>query len=190
MSESNMQLEQQELDQWVDNGVRTALGAAGLVSLVVGVLILAWPVKTAVVVAGIIAVYAAIAGLVNLSIGFFTRKVGGWRRTGYLALGAAFLVVAALALTNLGTAAAGLATLLGVLVGIAWIIEGIVGLTLIRDASSKVWTVIFAIVSIVAGIALLTSPLWGTALLWLLLGISLVVLGLVQIVRALRFGAH
>ena len=74
------------------------------------------------------------------------------------------------------------------MVGIVWIIEGIVGLTLIGDAASKVWTIIFAIISILAGISLVTSPLWGAAFLWWLLGLSLVILGIVQIIRAFRFG--
>ncbi|WP_377107110.1 HdeD family acid-resistance protein [Propionicimonas sp. T2.31MG-18] len=170
------------------NAIRAALGVGGLVSLVIGVVILAWPGKTAMVIAGIIAVYAAIAGLVNLGIGLFSRRIGGWPRVGYLVLGAVFLVASAVAFANLGIAAAVLASLVGVLVGVVWIIEGVVGLTLIGDAASKVWTVIFAIISILAGVTLLTSPLWGAAFLWWLLGISLVILGLVQIVRAFRFG--
>jgi uncharacterized membrane protein HdeD (DUF308 family) len=178
------------IDRSATNAIRTALGVAGLVSLAVGVAILVWPGRTATVVAAIIAAYAAIAGLVNLAIGVFTRAMGGWRRFGYLALGVVFLVAAIVALANLGTAAAGLATLVGVLVGVVWIAEGIVGLALIADAASKVWTVLLSSLSIVAGIAVLTSPLWGAALLWVLLGISLVVLGIVQIVRALRFGAR
>ncbi|MFT4109895.1 HdeD family acid-resistance protein [Propionicimonas sp.] len=177
-----------ELDKSVTNGIRATLGISGLVSLVVGILILAWPGKTAMVVAGIIAVYAAIAGLVNIAIGVFSRKLGTWPRIGYLVLGVIFLVAAVVAFSNLGATAAGLAVLLGIIVGITWIIEGIVGITMIGDAASKVWTIIYSVISIIAGITLLSSPLWGAAFLWLLLGVSLVVLGVVQLVRAFRFG--
>ena len=81
-----------------------------------------------------------------------------------------------------------LAGILGATVGIVWMIEGVVGLKLVSDAQSKVWTILLAIISILAWISLLTSPLWGAAFLWWLLGISLVVLGLVHIVRVFRFG--
>ena len=175
-------------DKSVTNGIRSALGVSGLVSLVIGMLILAWPDKTAMVIAGFIAVWAAIAGLASLGVGIFSRSIGGWPRVGYLVLGAVFLIASGVTFANLGTATALLATILCVMVGIVWIIEGIVGLTLIGDAASKVWTIIFAIISILAGISLVTSPLWGAAFLWWLLGLSLVILGIVQIIRAFRFG--
>lgn len=172
------------------NGIRVSLGIAGAVALVVGILILGWPVKTASFVAGVIAAYAAIAGVVNVAIGIFSRRLGAWPRIGHLALGAVFIVVAVVAFANLQAAAAWLATLIGIIVGIAWVIDGIVGLTMLGDSASKVWTVIYAIVSLIAGVVLITSPVWGAALLWLLIGASLVILGIVQIVRAFTFGSR
>ncbi|WP_035758167.1 HdeD family acid-resistance protein [Granulicoccus phenolivorans] len=171
-------------------GLRVLLGVSGLLALVIGVLVLVWPAKTAVVVAGIICVYAFIAGVINIFLGIMTRRLGAWPRVSYVVLGIVFIVVAVLALTNLQAATAALAVLLGVTVGIAWIIEGIVSLTMLGDSASKVWTILMAVVSILAGIGLLLSPIWGAAVLWMLLGASLAVLGVVQIVRAIRFGAH
>jgi len=190
MSANAYELDLKNVEKSVINTVRAAIGISGAVSLIIGVLILVWPVKTAVVVAGIIAVYAVIAGVVNLAIGIFSRKIGGWARFGFLALGAVFLIAAVVSFSNLGAAAAGLAVLVGVLFGISWIVEGVVGLTLVGDSASKVWTIVYALISIVAGILVLTSPLWGAALLWLWLGVSLVVMGIVQIVRAIRFGSQ
>jgi len=190
MSANAYELDLQNVDKSVINTVRGAIGVSGAVSLIMGVLILVWPVKTAVVVAGIIAVYAVIAGVVNLAIGIFSRKIGGWARFGFLALGAVFLIAAIVSFSNLGAAAAGLAVLVGVLFGISWIVEGVVGLTLIGDSASKVWTIVYALISIVAGFFVLTSPFWGAALLWLWLGVSLVVMGIVQVVRAIRFGSQ
>ena len=76
---------------------------------------------------------------------------------------------------------------LGILVGVMWIIEGVVSLSTLSDSRSKGWTIFFAILSIVAGIVLLFSPLWGALVLWWVLGISLVILGIVQIIRAFTF---
>ena len=123
----------------------------------------------------------------NLSTALRRRR--GWARVGHLALGAVFLVTAILAFANLGTARDVLAVLIGVVVGFTWLVEGVVALALIADAPSKVWTVVYSVITIVAGAVLITSPLWGAAILWLLLGISLVVSGIVQLVRAFRFGS-
>ncbi len=177
------------VERAVINKIRTTLGVSGLLTLFIGILILAWPVKSAAVVAGIVAIYAVIAGLINLAIALFSRRVGTWPRVGYAVLGAAFILSGIVMFLNLKTAAASLAILVGILVGVVWIVEGIVGLTMVRDAASKVWAIIFAIVSVIAGVTLISSPLWGAALLWLFLGVSLVVLGIVQIIRAFRFGA-
>ena len=188
-SASSFEEDLRTLDKKVVNTIRGALGVSGLISLIIGVVILAWPVKTATVVAGFVAVYALIAGVVNIAIGIFSRKLRGWARVGYLVLGVVFLITGVLAFANLQTAAGNLPRLVGVVGGFAWIVEGVVALALIGDSPSKLWTVVYAIITVVAGAVLMTSPLWGAAILWLLLGISLVVFGIVQVIRAFRFGA-
>lgn len=177
-----------ELDR-ASTVIRTAWGVGGLVALVIGVLILVWPGKTAAVVAAIIAIYAIITGLVYLGLGIFAKRYGVWARIGHLVLGALFIIGGVIALANLRTATMLLAIVLGVTVGILWIIEGVAALTLLRGVPSKVWVIIYAVITIIAGIILLFSPLYVVALWWLL-GISLVVMGAVQIVRALRFSAE
>ena len=56
------------------------------------------------------------------------------------------------------------------------------------DAPSRGWAIFFGILIVVAGIVLLFSPLWGAIVLFIIAGISLIVLGIVQIVRAFTFG--
>lgn len=168
------------------NGVRTALGIGGVLAVIVGVLILVWPGKTAMVVTAIIAIYAIAAGLVYAGLGIFSKTKGGWSRVGHIVLGVLFIIAGIVAFMNLGAATAWLAIFLGILVGIMWIVEGVVSLSTLGDAGSKVWTIIFAIISIIAGVVLLFSPLYIVALWWLL-GISLIVLGIVNIIRAFTF---
>lgn len=171
------------------NGIRTALGVAGVLSVIVGILILAWPGKTAMVVTAIIAIYAIAGGLVYAGLGIFSRNKGGWARLGHIALGILFIIAGVVALINLGQTTAWLAVFVGILVGIMWIVEGIVALSTLGDASSKGWSIFFAILSIVAGIVLLFSPLY-IALLWWLLGIALIVLGIINVVRAFTYGKN
>lgn len=173
----------------LSNGVRLAFGLSGLLALIVGLLILIWPGKTAVVITGILAVYAVAAGLVFIGLGVFSKKLGGWARVGHIVLGVLYVVAGVIAFMNLPAAAASIALIVTIMIGITWLIEGVVSLTTLGASSSKGWTVFFAIVSILAGVGLLLSPLWGAVVLFWLLGISLVAMGIVQIVRAFTFKA-
>ena len=138
------------------------------------------------VVTAIIAIYAIVAGLVYAGLGIFSKNRGGWSRVGHIALGVLFIIAGIVAFLNLGATTAWLTIFVGILVGIMWIVEGIVALSTLGDAASKGWSIFFAIISIIAGIILLFSPLYVAALWWLL-GIALVVLGIINIVRAFTY---
>ena len=66
-----------------------------------------------------------------------------------------------------------------------WIIEGFTSLFALEGSSSKALTIVFALISILAGFSLLSNALWGAVFLWWLLGISLLVLGLLNVFRAI-----
>jgi len=166
--------------------VRTALAVSGAISLIVGLLILLWPGRTAQVAVGIIAVYVIIAGIVNIGIGIFFRS--GWARIGYIVLGLLFILAGIFSFANLPATTAWFGVFVGTLVGILWIIEGVVSLTTLNHGSGRGWTIFFAIISILAGIFVLLSPLIATLALFILIGASLLVLGVFQIVRAIQFG--
>lgn len=169
------------------NGIRTAIGIGGVLAIIVGILILVWPGKTAAVVVAIIAIYAIVAGLAYAGLGVFSKTKGGWARVGHIVLGVLFIIAGVVALLNLASATAWFAVFFGLFVGIGWIIEGIVSLSTLGDASSKIWTIIFAAISIIAGITLIVAPIWGAVVLWWLLAISLVILGVINLIRAFTF---
>ena len=103
------------------NGIRTALGIGGVLAVIVGILILAWPGKTAMVVAAIIAIYAIAAGLVYAGLGIFSKNKGGWARVGHIALGVLFVIAGVVALMNLGQTTAWLAVFIGIVcVVVGW----------------------------------------------------------------------
>ena len=176
------------VERTATNGIRTALGIGGVLSIILGTLILVWPGKTMMVVTAIIAIYAIVAGLVDAGLGIFSAGKDGWSRIGHILLGVLFVISGILAFMNLGATTVWLAIFLGILVGIMWIAEGVVALSTLSAASSKGWTVFFAIISILAGITLLFSPLWGAIVLWWLLGVFAVVMGVIQVFRAFTFG--
>ena len=169
------------------NGIRTAFGVGGLVALIVGIIILVWPGHAAVALTAVIAAYAIVGGLVYAGLGIFSKSMGGWARVGHIILGILFIIAGIIAFTELAQTAVWLAVFIGILVGIMWIVEGVVALTALGTSTSRGWSLFFAILSIIAGIILLFSPLWGAIVLWWLLGISLVVLGIIQMIRAFSF---
>ena len=170
----------------VSDSIRITLGITGVVAAVVGLLILIWPGHTAAVVTSIIAIYAIVTGLVYIALGIFSSVLGGWGRAGHIILGVIFVAAGVVTFTRLGATTAALFIFVGILVGILWIIEGIAALVTLGAARYKVVTLIFALLSIAVGIILLLSPLYSVVL-WLWLGIALLVLGIVQIVRAITW---
>lgn len=165
-------------------GARLALLIVGLAAVGFGIAVLAWPTRAAVALTAVIAVYAIVAGLVYAAIGFLSKNLGAGGRIGHAVLGLLYVLAGAYAFISLQESAAFLAVFVTIMVGIMWIIEGVTALFTLGQVSSKALTVVFSIISVVAGVTLLSSPLWGTVILWWLLGISLVVLGGLNVVRA------
>ncbi|PKI92897.1 hypothetical protein CW368_00910 [Actinomycetales bacterium SN12] len=165
--------------------VRLFLGIAGAITLIAGLVLLIWPAKSAVIVTGIFASYLIIGGLVYLGLAVFSGRGGGWVRTGHVVLGLLYIATGIIAFANLSAATVTLAIIVAIFIGVSWIADGVVALSLMGHDASKVWTLLYALLGIVAGIVVLLSPLYAATVLWLILGISLVALGVVQLVRAL-----
>lgn len=168
--------------------IRVALAVSGVLALLADIALLVWPVKSAVIVTAIFASYLIVAGVVYIGLGIFSRAKGGWSRVGHIVLGLLYIVAGVIAFFNLNVAAATLALVVVIFIGVSWIVDGVVALSLLGSDGSRVWTLIYAILSIIAGIIVLFSPVIAGFALWLLLGISLVVLGIVQIIRAITLG--
>lgn len=168
--------------------IRVTLAISGAIALIAGIVLLVWPLKTAVLVTGIIASYLIIAGIVYIGLGIFSGKKGGWARVGHIVLGVLYIAAGIIAFTNLTAVTVTLAFITVIFIGVSWIVDGVVSLTLLNKDGSKAWTIIYAILSIVAGIIVIFSPLLAAVALWWILGITLVVLGIVQIVRAITLG--
>jgi len=168
--------------------VRVSLAVSGVLSLIAGIVLLIWPIKSAVIVTGIFATYLIIAGLVYAALGIFSRTKGGWSRAGHIVLGLLYIVAGVIAFTNLPATTALLAVFTVVFIGVSWIVDGIVSLSLLGSGRSRVWTIVYAVLSIIAGVYVLFNVLAAGIVLWIFLGVSLVVLGVFQIVRAFVLG--
>lgn len=165
--------------------VRTTLAVSGVIALVAGIVLLVWPVKSAFIVTAIFASYLIIDGLVYLALAVFSRERTGWSRVGHAVLGVLYIVAGVIAFSNLAVTTVSLALIVGLFIGISWIVDGVVSLSLISVAKSRALTIAYAVLSLIAGVLVLFSPLFLAAVLWIVLGISLLVLGVMQIVRAI-----
>lgn len=172
------------------DAVRTALGTGGLVAVALGIFILLYPNKSADVamkiVAVVIAVYALVIGIVYLSTAFFSKNLKGWARTSPILLGVIYVIAGIVLLANLRLAGAVIAIFLSVTIGVVWLIEGVMAFVAMSRGGKNGWNIFYGVISIIAGLSLIIMPIAGAFTLWWLLGISLVVLGAVQIVRVLQ----
>lgn len=165
------------------NSLRKGLLISGIISLIMGLLVLFYPGKSAGVVTILLGIAFVLIGLTYVFT-TFSNEAGehGWRRFGHLLLGILYLFVGIATFMNLGASTVSLALVLGVAVGILWLVEGVVTLTSLDMFPSRGWAIFTAILNILAGLALLFSPLMGSAVLWIFFGAWLVVQGIFRII--------
>lgn len=166
--------------------IRSVLTIGGLAALILGIVILLWPTKSIQVVVALIAIYAIIVGIVYLAVALTSSVKSGWSRIGNGLLGLLYIIAGIVFFANLGSAAATLMTVLGIILGIMWIAEGVMAFTTLPRATTQGWSIFYGIVTIIAGIVVLTSPFWAMAALWWMLGVSLVVMGALQLARSFK----
>lgn len=170
------------------NFIRAALGIGGIAALVLGILLLVWPIHTLAVFTVFLGIYFLITGVVRLAIGIFSSGTSAGMRTLNIILGLLLVIIGIISLRNLQSATTVLLIFIVALVGVGWIIEGVLALVESRNSSSKGWAIFFGIISIIAGIVFLSLPLTSALVLIIFAAIALIVLGIVGIIRAFTFG--
>ncbi|MFI1385624.1 HdeD family acid-resistance protein [Embleya sp. NPDC020886] len=155
-------------------------------SVVLGVVVLAWPTQTVQVVAVLFGLYLLVSGVIQLVLGAGALFAGGVR---------AVLIVSGLLSVVLGILCLGggsrSVTVLAVWIGICWLVRGIaelVGALANAGLPGRGWMVFFGLVDIVAGIVLMAAPVTSTKVLAVLAGIVLIVLGLIGAAAAIGVG--
>ncbi|EKF52154.1 HdeD family acid-resistance protein [Lactococcus garvieae] len=156
--------------------LRKNVGINGLISTLIGLLILFWPGRTA-------QVGTVLIGISYLVSIFALMNENPWSRFGHLLLGTVYLIAGLFSLINLAAATTTLFIIIGILVGFTWITEGFVSFGYVPYSPSKPWTILSGLLSVVAGFMLLLTPLWGAMALWTLLGVVVLVLGIFKLIR-------
>lgn len=165
-------------------GARLALLIGGLAAVGFGIAILGWPIKTAVALVGVIGAYAVIAGISSVVVGVLTKKLALGGRIGHVLLVTLYVIAGVYAFSSVQQSAVFPGLFLTVMVGVMWVVEGFASLFPLGQADSSALTIVFALFSIIAGFILLSSLVWGAVFLWWFLGVSLVILGALNVIRA------
>ena len=159
---------------------------SGVLTLVVGGLILALPGSSILVAATLFGVFLLVAGLAQLFLAFALPQTTASRVLLFLS-GAMSLVLAVLSFRHFGDAYAVL--LLAIWVGVGFVFQGVaetVTAISVQELPARGWHIFSGIVSWIAGLVVLAWPFDSIVLLTIVTGISLVTLGIVQIVRSLQ----
>jgi uncharacterized membrane protein HdeD (DUF308 family) len=157
----------------------------GAVMVLIGIVMLVWPGASLVVISWLFAISLLVNGVVQILRSIADTDSSGGMRVLFGLLGALSLLAGVLCLRSpLQTLAA-----IALLIGSWWIVSGVLGVIAAVSGTtegSRGWAAAFGVLSVVAGFVVLLQPGISLATLELTLGVTLIVLGIVVAIDALR----
>jgi uncharacterized membrane protein HdeD (DUF308 family) len=157
----------------------------GAVMVLIGIAALVWPDASLLVISWLFAISLLVNGLVQIMRSFADSEAPGGRRVLFGLLGALALLAGVLCLRSpLQTLGA-----IALLIGAWWVVSGV--LTLVSAVGgategSRGWAAVLGVLSVIAGFVVLLQPGMSLLVLTITLGVSLIVLGVVVIIDAVR----
>jgi uncharacterized membrane protein HdeD (DUF308 family) len=159
---------------------------AGVLAIVLGAMVLAWPGPSILVVSTMFGVYLLASGFAELLLAFTLPRSAATRVLLFLT-GALSVVMAILSFRHFGDGYAVL--LLSLWLGVGFIFLGISENAVAmsdRNLPGRGWYVVVGLMSVIAGAIMLVWPIDSIVVLTLVSGVSLVILGVIQIVQAFQ----
>ncbi len=164
--------------------VRRTIGFDGLISTIIGALIVFLPNRSARAAAGMIGAALIAVGLFKLISVFRRDAENGMARLGNLIVSVIYLVAGIFIFVDMQSAAISLILVVGILTGITWLIEGFIQVAILNKlTTNKTWSTISAIISILGGASILFSPMWGGLVVWTFFGITLLIIGIFKLIQ-------
>jgi uncharacterized membrane protein HdeD (DUF308 family) len=163
-------------------GWKAMLGL-GLVTAILGLIVTFHPWQSLAVIASLVGVLLLVSGLFQLVRAFeHDRDNRVW--TGIVGL--LFIVTGVVLIRHLNLTVA----LIGLIVGFTWIAQGvaalIAGFSGVTGRGSG-WSIFFGIISLVAGIVVVSAPITSIGAIAILTGIWFAVMGIMEVIGALVF---
>jgi uncharacterized membrane protein HdeD (DUF308 family) len=165
----------------------------GIITLVLGVLALAWPGHTLIAIAVVFGVQLVVMGVFRFVSSFAFPDLSGGTRVLYALLGVLSLIIGLYALRHVLITIVALALLLGIF----WVVNGTTELFTaisLRELPNRGWSIFSGILGIIAGIILLVYPSISVLALAIVVSVWLIVYGMTLIsvgfqMRSLARGA-
>ncbi|GAA3767461.1 HdeD family acid-resistance protein [Streptomyces chiangmaiensis] len=162
--------------------------ATGVASLILGILVLVWPGPSLLAAGVLFGLYLIISGVLQLASAFGTHKTTSLRVLAFIS-GALSILLGLFCFRGPMESI----LLLALWIGIGWLIRGITQIVAAAHdpaVPARGWQIFLGVVTFVAGIVLIDSPFTSIAVLTLVAGWWLVVVGVVEIVTAIRIRGH
>jgi uncharacterized membrane protein HdeD (DUF308 family) len=159
---------------------------AGLLTIILGGIVLAWPGPTILVASTLFGVYLLLTGFTELFLAFTLPRSAATRVLLFIS-GALSLVLAVMSFRHFGDAYAIL--LLSIWIGIGFIFQGVSEVAASigeQKLPGRGWYAVLGIISVIAGFVVLVWPFDSIVMLTLVAGVLLVVTGVVQTVQAFQ----
>ena len=156
---------------------------SGLLSVILGVLVTLKPGNAVWVAAIFLGAYLLVSGIAQVIFAFSLHVSAGGRVMLFIS-GAASLILAVLAFKDLGDESPMAILLLAIWIAVAFIFRGVsTAVTAISDPGlpGRGWEIFFGVISILAGIVVMASPIDSLVLLAWVVGIWLIVMGVFEI---------
>ena len=157
----------------------------GIMTLVLGVLVLGWPTISILTAATLLGIYLLVSGVGEMIFAFGLHVSTPYRALLFVT-GALSVVLGILSIRHLGDTYAVL--LLAIWIGVGFLFQGVAETTTAisyRDLPGRGWHIFFGAVSAAAGVIVLAWPFDSIAMLAYVAGAWLVVIGIFEMTAAL-----
>ena len=162
-------------------GISTAAILSGLLAVVLGVVMLAWPQPSIVAAAVLLGVYLVVSGVALMFLAFSLPASAGSRFLTFIS-GVASVALGILAFRHFGQGDAVL--LLAIWVGVGFIFRGVsvtASAIAVPEFPGRGWAIFFGVIGIIAGFVVLAYPFDSIETLALVVGACLIILGEVEV---------
>jgi uncharacterized membrane protein HdeD (DUF308 family) len=156
--------------------------ATGLLAVVLGILVMTWPGHSVVVAAIFFGAYLLVTGISQVVLAFSLHVSAGGRVLLFIS-GAAALILALLCFRSLQNSI----LLLAIWIGVGFIFRGVATLGSAfsqSDMPGRGWAIFIGVMTLVAGIIIIESPIASVVTLAYVVGVWAVVIGVFEMVSA------
>lgn len=153
----------------------------GILTLIIGLVVSFHPTGSLNVVAVLLGILMILSGIFHLIRMFDSKEI---HRVWLGIAGLMFIVVGVVLIRHLDLSRAAI----GLVIGITWIVQGLTALIggIAGDVrEGRAWWITFGVISVIAGLVVVSAPASSLNVLAVLLGIWFVIMGIFEIIGAL-----